>query len=75
MQCIKNSIINKKKLNQMFFPPINDFRFPNVAVICAETPKSASLTSALSVSKIFAPCCQYNLVNTMQKYCKKRTHE
>ena len=57
------------KLNQMFVWPINDFRLPRVAVICAETPKSASLTSALSVSKIFAPYCQYNL-NTIQKYWK-----
>lgn len=35
--------------------PINDFRLFIVAVIWAETPKSANFTSPYSVSNIFAP--------------------
>jgi hypothetical protein len=35
--------------------PINDFLLLIVAVICAETPKSASFTSPDSVNKILAP--------------------
>ena len=35
--------------------PMKDFLLLIVAVIWAETPKSASLTSPLSVSSIFAP--------------------
>ncbi len=35
--------------------PMKLFLLPSVAVICAETPKSASLTSPLSDSSMLAP--------------------
>ena len=35
---------------------MKDFLLPNVSVIVAEIPKSASLTAPETVNKIFAPC-------------------
>lgn len=43
------------KLPYQYGVPMKELRFPSVAVICAATPKSASLMSPECVRRMFAP--------------------
>ena len=57
--------------------PMKDLRLPRVAVIWADTPKSASLTSPRSVSKILAPLISRCILPIEWRYtrpCKVSRH-